>query len=202
MTNQNKSKSRPIIFSAEMVNAILENRKTMTRRVVNFDKEIVGTAMKGEKCPYGKIGDRLWVRETFGSQVRNDSVGGTGRFTVYKADNPNAIDYKSSTGMEFPVEWKSPIFIPRIFSRITLEITNISVKRLQDISEEDCIKEGIEKIGFGELINYNEFVMPGVRIKYYASEFMQLWQQIKGKDSWDQNPFVWVISFRRVENDK
>jgi len=194
-------KERGIMFTGDMVNAILDGRKTQTRRVIKpqpnqhgclaSDSEFITAAYgkdghSGEgayfahsdypedgsdfiKCPFGKIGSKLYVKETFCSSA---------------------------------LKWKSPLFMPKSASRITLEITGIKVEKLQNITEEDCIAEGIEKVGFYELINDNEFIMPGVRMKHYARKFMHLWEKIKGKDSWNQNPFVFVISFKVLKNDK
>jgi hypothetical protein len=140
-----------------------------------------GRIDKNFKCPYGKIGDVLWVRETW---FKMD-----GQF-IYKAD----VKYPKS------LKWKPSIFMPREACRLRLEITDIRVERLHDISEEEAIKEGIQYIG-----NYPEH---GVDIyKHYwahnivgvqnpIESFKSLWQSIN--DNWDKNPFVWVIEFKKI----
>ena len=186
-------KERPILFKAEMVRAILDGRKTMTRRAVkvHFDsvKQGEGTFVveeKGQdgtdyifgiKCPYGKIGDRLWVRETF----CNDQ--GT---VLYRADlSDNGI-------LKHAVKWKPSIFMPRSASRINLEITNIRIERLQDITERDAQKEGV----FPCVITNGE--------ENYTIPFIMIWEQINGKTtySFNKNPWVWVIEFKRIKSQK
>jgi len=143
-------KERPILFSAAMVNAILSGRKTQTRRVVKPMSRKAGGEYTGwvlpeyrTDCPYGQPGDRLWVRETFGSMIRN--VGGTPHEKLaYRADDPNAVMCYSSEGMEVPIKWKPSIHMPRWASRITLEIVSVRVERLNEISEQDAIAEGIK----------------------------------------------------------
>ncbi len=167
-------KERPIIFSTPMVKAILEGRKTMTRRIIKNIKGATEKYPKGfAKCPYGVVGDRLWVKETYfpnEGQVPN---------IIYKAD----WNDRHKTGITFTCQWKPSIFMPRIYSRITLETTNIRVERLQEITEEDAKKEG---------------VMEGEDTGYYNEGFYRIWDKINGKDSWKENPYVWVIEFRRI----
>ena len=143
-----------------MVRAILDGRKTQTRRVVKPKPDDSGL-WNNDKCPYGKPGDRLWVRETFfvdGPRIQ------------YRADHHGA-----------PKEtiWKPSIFMPRSASRILLEITDIRVERLHDISADDEKKEGIYS-PIHELL------------------FWALWQKINGPESWDANPWVWVITFKKI----
>jgi len=199
-----ETKTRPILFSSEMVRAILAGRKTMTRRVVKHSKskyindtnhpidlgvaEIVeGYAVlrvpwEGRKsvpllmtCPYGKPGDRLWVRETWGEFIRRPGE------TVYKADDPVAL------GGSNP--WRASIHMPRHRSRITLEITGVKVERLQDISREDAMAEGIDSDG-GDDVHRNRTTI---------ENFAALWRDINGEESWNANPWVWAITFKRVE---
>lgn len=167
-------KERPILFSTSMVQAILEGRKTMTRRVVKYKphKDHIYCDGNGiaQKCPYGSVGDRLWVRETWAyRQWNHDRV-------YYKADN-NLADINREDE-----KWRPSIFMPRKLSRITLEITNIRVERLQEITESDAISEGII---------HNSMNDPKI-------EFQWLWQSINGIESWEANPFIWVIEFKRV----
>ena len=188
-------KERPILFSGPMVRAILEGRKTQTRRVIKpqptSDHGLVfegiapgkfGAVSDGEiTCPYGTIGDRLWVKETH--HVRDAGyVDGTGRDIVYKADDE-----------DFPYGWTPSIHMPRWASRINLEITGIRVERLQDISEEDAKAEGVGVHG-GWNADETEY---GVNAR---GPFSRLWDSINAKrHPWASNPWVWVIEFRRAE---
>ncbi len=196
-----------------MVRAILERRKTMTRRIVkpqppehcwqalfdnngngNFYQNLDGGGdcddvfPRGDniiRCPYGTIGDRLWVRETF-APVGNP--GRLGFYIRYKADEMKAIGAYGAT------KWKPSIFMPRSASRITLEITNVRVERLQEINQGDCFAEGIERRP-----NY-ENQSPSINAETYGKdECIKLWESINGTGSWKTNPWVWVIEFKRVK---
>ena len=166
-------KERPILFSTEMVRAILDDRKTMTRRVVKPQPP----EDWGVKCPYGKIGDVLWVRETF---------------CKYKGDYLYKADFDPLTRKEFERDnkWKPSIFMPRSASRISLRITNIRVERLNDITEEDAKLEGVIYPANPVIENYGNG---------YRTNFRLLWESINGKASWGQNPWVWVIEFERLK---
>jgi hypothetical protein len=189
-------KQRPIIMSAESVQAILDGRKTQTRRVIKkpekwtiekqddelyLYEDIYGDHHNViEKCPYGQIGDRLWVKESY-------TFANFGKVTIYKSDKKDQFgeDWKITASQTN--SWKSPLFMPRSASRITLEITNIRVERLQDITEDDAIAEGfISNKDLKEIARLN---------------FELAWDKLNEKRgySWDSNPFVWVIEFRRVE---
>lgn len=189
---KNTTTERPILFSGPMVKAILEGRKTMTRRVVKpapeFGVEAASVQHEDGKakavfqslsncsgitvaCPYGRPGDRLWVRETFchlGDENEN--------WFLYKADNPDALNGLIAT-------WKPSIHMPRAASRILLEITEIRVERLKDITASDCVCEGIE-FESDIFTTYNKF--------------RRLWQSINGPESWAKNPWVWVIEFKKI----
>lgn len=194
-----------MIFNAEMVRAILDGRKTQTRRPVKFpliDKnmgcELAGNELAGElvahnywNSPYGKPGDRIWVRETFRVHSRATDVA----TLVYRASVRNswteqthrvpiAVCDKPAT----PEKWTPSIHMPRWASRILLEITDVRVERLRDLSEEDAKSEGITPPAGG--------VLPGWE---YRINFRDLWMDIYGTDSWEANPWVWVIEFKRVE---
>ncbi|EDJ6155152.1 hypothetical protein GFF04_22330 [Salmonella enterica] len=196
---------RGMIFNAEMVRAILDGRKTQTRRPVKFpliDKnmgcELAGNELAGElaahnywNSPYGKPGDRIWVRETFRVHSRATDVA----TLVYRASVRNswteqthrvpiAVCDKPAT----PEKWTPSIHMPRWASRILLEITDVRVERLRDLSEEDAKSEGITPPAGG--------VLPGWE---YRINFRNLWMDIYGTDSWEANPWVWVIEFKRVE---
>lgn len=176
---------RPILFSAPMVQAILRGDKTQTRRVYNLPPS---RAVDIAKCPHGQVGDRLWVRETF-SQVVNLGVDKNGNI----ASELFSYNYKADLTAPIGGYWKSPRFMPRSASRITLEITNVHVERLHEITEEDALAEGITKTNLG--FSYCEN-------SYYASAkeaYESLWKSINGVQSWLDNPWVWVITFKVVE---
>ncbi|HIE1504200.1 TPA: hypothetical protein ACXJSP_000187 [Pseudomonas aeruginosa] len=195
-------KERPILFTGPMVRAILEGRKTVTRRVVSPQPDFLGSMVDPNTpfktldaglharitCPYGEPGDRLWVRETWGLQVRSYG-GGAGEFIVYRATNPDAIYCRSSEGREYPVKWKPSIHMRRHSSRILLEITAVRVERLQDISNDQAIAEGIDTHPMG--FYGNGCITAG-------GAFLELWESINGDGRWADNPWVWVIEFKRV----
>lgn len=185
-------KFRPILFSTPMVQAILGGRKLQTRRVVK-DKQtlacIEAGIMKGIEtlCPYGKIGDVLWVREAF-SKIRfeDDTID-----YVFKADG----DFYRK-GMDDFEGWKPSIHMPFEAARLFLQVTNIRVERLYDINNEDAIAEGVESNAFG---NYKDYC---TKYKYPfkpKASFLSLWQLINGMDSYTANPWVWVIEFKRID---
>ncbi len=173
-----EAKERPILFSGEMVRAILEGRKTQTRRTVNPSWR--GALVKSYCCPYGVPGDRLWVRETFAEGVVGceEQAGYS-----YQADH---WDKKHGDGPN-KLHWIPSIHMPRRASRITLEITGVRVERVQDISEEDASTEGVE------WKNMDDWP--------HSKAFKTLWDSLaKPGAKWEDNPWVWVIEFRRIEN--
>ena len=199
---------RPILMSGAMVRAILAGRKTQTRRVVKLHPcvqlEPLFPTVRGSKCefhdakigdphnrttphlidearcPYGEPGDRLWVKETF---KENDPPSGY----IYRASD-------SDYGCTPKKPWKPSIFMPRNASRITLEIVSVRVERLQAISPEDARAEGCgtEEIPWkaGPELHENPWV----------ATYARLWESINGAGSWDANPWVWVVEFKRVES--
>lgn len=202
---------RPILFSGPMVRAILDGRKTQTRRSAKLTDagrvRAVGTRMNWHPedpnavlaCPYGAPGDRLWVKETWACSVWRDAL----KPTELKTSDP--IEYRAdytSTGLD-PLErgrWRPSIFMRRWMSRITLEITDVRVERLQDISEEDAKAEGCDKeIEHEEILTQADYDCGYYTPAYYACGFERLWQSINGPDSWSANPWVWVVTFKRVE---
>ena len=216
-------KERPILFSAPMVQAILTGNKTQTRRVVKNKVEgdnctvieklsppriNVRDPRFLQFCPYGQVGDRLWVRETWATKIK--TVGNTPHeaFT-YRATEPNAVACYDCNGNELPVKWKPSIFMPRAASRILLEITGVRVERLHDISEQDAIAEGI---GF-DVIDQAIFFKNYMSKSHFADDdfcnlddtnapkksYFSLWESINGRESLDANPWVWVITFKVVE---
>lgn len=186
-------KEQPILFNTEMVRAVLAGCKTQTRRPVKkipldfifINGEIVsqmcgGTAGHTVKCPYGKIGDKLWVREAFYPQ---DVNGMTDTYALYRADNPEHH--------EGP--WKPSIHMPRWASRITLEVVDVRVERVQDISNYDLRREGVD-------LSYPSGVNSLDVEGFYHARFASLWESVyKNKGSgWLLNPWVWVVEFKVI----
>lgn len=196
-----KTKFRPILFSTPMVQAILDGRKTMTRRVVKPQPECIDFYEdrnvwfpEVSKCPY-EVGDVLWVRETHRALVDCS----TGKFAKwdYKADMPDEFH------KQYPHKWKPSIFMPKEACRIFLKVKSIKVERLQDISEEDAIAEGCSKYGpFGEFKGSIHPNGGSMRFRAYSKAsraFQCIWETINGFDSWKKNPFVFVYEFERIE---
>lgn len=213
-------RERPILFSGEMVRALLSGAKTQTRRAMKpqpkgsviFDGcwldsgygEAGDTAIR---CPYGKVGDRLWVKETW--QHEGDPHSFQARNIVfYRADyldDPHGPDGENSSDGRYRF-WRPSIHMPRAASRITLEITDVRVERLQAISEADAIAEGIERHAKEPTLwkrgplstdqnNIDCTAFP--RLAYRS-----IWESINGPGSWESNPFVWAISFNRIKEPK
>ncbi|MDR8492024.1 morphogenetic protein [Serratia nevei] len=197
-------KERPVIFNSEMVRAILDGRKTQTRRTIaNVGSDNCIPLQKPTKtkdgiythvmdapghglCPFGQVGDRLWVRETWA------------RYNIDQ--DAHDMAYRATTPDDWPKEgrWRPSIHMPRWASRITLEITAVRVERLNDISEEDAKAEGVKPAG-DMLPDYSDtFLTPKGDFATAKVAFQRLWQSIYGVDSWNANPWVWVIEFRRV----
>lgn len=197
-------KERPILFSAPMIRAILDGRKTQTRRVAKDFEEaelshcntVKYAKLKGKKitwyeavesCPYGQPGDRLWVRETYNFYNAYSNLKG---HITYKEDDPEA-----------PVRWRSSIHMPRWASRILLEITDVRVERLQEISDKDAIAEGIEPIRIGSFKTFKDYGLKAGELAPRMS-FNSLWNTLnkpENPEGWNTNPWVWVISFKKVE---
>jgi len=204
-------KERPILFSSPMVRAILEGRKTQTRRKVKLPIkdpltgcEIAGCEInsllrQGEEiCKHGVPRDRLWVKETFtlaewygdhyepaGKPDRRQSLK-----VLYRATEDESLDdIKEMT-------WKPSIFMPRWASRITLEIEVVRVERLIEITSADAIAEGVSNRNGQYGVEFGD----GVSLGWMQPEgaYRELWESINGPGSWDANPWVWVIQFRRV----
>lgn len=191
-------KERPILFSGAMVRALLAGTKTQTRRVMrdqpcellDFNRGALSIRVRGSvyqafspkfppvRCPYGLPGDRLWVRETW---AKPDMRSAGFPPYVYAAEWPDADRPKH--------RWRPSIHMPRAASRITLEVTGVRVERLQDISEADAAAEGIQEV-----------VDAGVNHDGTPRDaYRALWASINGPGSWDANPWVWVVEFKRLE---
>jgi hypothetical protein len=231
---------RPILFKSEMVRAILEGRKTQTRRIMKpqpvwhrnfwmYDGEpflsddtmqshLLHNVYGVKGSPYGAVyaddsADHLWVRETW-ADVRGMGFDEFPMGVSYRADCANAsLDVAKSYG----VKWKPSIFMPRWASRITLEITDVRVERLQDITETDAIAEGIEAeklSGFSGYWKNYEFTTSHPRrgeeitdekhrtvgYKNPIASYASLWRSINGAESWDANPWVWVVEFKHLHD--
>jgi hypothetical protein len=142
----------------------------MVRAILDGTKTQTRRIMKTAECKYGKSGDRLWVRETW----QEVSWPPTGPRFVYKAD-----------GDASPDRWRPSIHMPRWASRITLEVESVRVERLQECSEADAKAEGCSPLGDDTS-------------QAYRLGYMHLWGQINGPGSWEANPWVWVITFKRI----
>ena len=218
---------RPILFSGPMVRAILDGRKTQTRRLLRLpppadtvkvvrspssgrwfsesapwtlgdmfpgadrpEQKVIWRGAHGVRCPYGQPGDRLWVRETWGRST--DLV----RVYVYAADqHVSRFDILGE-------RWTPSIHMPRAASRLSLEVTSVRVERLQNISEEDALAEGIREDGEPWASEYGWGVAD--RRVWAANtarqRFEYAWDRINGdRATWDSNPWVWCVGFKRVE---
>lgn len=179
-----------------MVRAILDGRKTQTRRVVKLRLDNTVLVHRGicvhitdgqlvEYCPYGQPGDRLWVRETW-APVSAGEDAQNGRGTLYRADPV----FDSMQAGDFAWKWKPSIHMPRWASRLTLELTAVRVERIQDCSEEriqDCSEEDAKAEG-----------IEGT--EYGRGHFANLWDSLNARRGygWYANPWVWVLTFRRA----
>ncbi len=208
-------KERPILFSGAMVRDILAGRKTVTRRLVKPQFEVTEAYLRekgawlpeltlsqhvnnawqagfiNDDCPYGEVGDRLWVRESFsdlrgtGIEHRPDPAGPLHRY-AFAADSPPG-SASDEARKDFGVKWKPSIHMPRAACRILLEITGVRIKQIQDVTTEQLIAEGLQ-----------------TRLREHDAEcdllhqWKELWASLNGDESWDANPWVWVVEFRRV----
>lgn len=196
-------KERPILFSAPMVRAILDGRKTVTRRPVKgsalkwleeFAPEFVALSAN-ELCPFGQIGERLWVRETF----NRTNPGGAQGVYYYRADGefPKSIGGGKFTDAE---SWKPSIHMPRAASRILLEITDVRVERLQDISDAEIEREGIDLDALADGQDRYDMCHAGSGAEgrpTLRTAWRHLWETTGG--DWDANPWVWVVELKRVQ---
>lgn len=211
-------KVRPILFSAPMVRAILDGSKTQTRRVVKqFDPPPSDLRIPDDiaffddsgsvyrtKCPYGQPGDRLWVREAWraargwdktkpalipqGSPIRFEADGSAINLDAFDEDEPREYG-----------KLRPNIFMPRWASRIDLEITGVRVERLQECSEADAIAEGLKPLGDEEDRTWSVDGTSFTEHEDPRDTYRDLWESINGPGSWNANPWVWVIEFRRIK---
>ena len=222
MTTNPQANERPILFSAPMVRAILDGRKTQTRRIVKPQPEMIqdcdpegyswvpqygGRELSWTQCPYGQPGDRLGVREAHSilnthGQHRADGLrwGPWGGLpTTVSPDGTKIAYYREGFDRADPPRWRPSIHMPRWASRITLEITSVRVERLLDISVSDVYREG-----------HNPALIPGHDVdidgglwdsgaKKVRQAYFDLFESIYGKEMLDLNPWLWVVGFKRIE---
>jgi hypothetical protein len=211
-------KETPIIFSTEMVRAYLEGRKTQSRRVIKpqplgagefrlceddlwrigiggrYNTLRIDFSQKPWRCPYGQVGDRLWVKETWATDPLYDGFKPSELYPI-----SNSIDlklfYRTDVSGNGWFRWRSPLFMPRWASRIILEITGVRVERLQEITAKDIKSEGI----FIKETKVGNWTFTSV-----ITDFAILWDSLNAKRgySWDFNPWVWVIEFPQHQSEK
>ena len=211
-------KERPILFNTEMVQAILQGRKTQTRRVIKANipekAKFIGCRESKEEgvgfyfsdgttgnmqgfypslfgnlyCPYGQVGDILWVRESFSK--KKDTV-------VYRANVCSKWDLPDG------FSWKPSIHMPKDVARIFLKIKDVRIERLFDISEIDSQMEGVSFEIVNKIKEYKDYLNPKHTFPVYAKlSFISLWEKINGEKSLELNPWVWVVEFERIEKPK
>lgn len=253
-----KIRERPILFSAPMVRAILEGRKTQTRRMVKnefgvcaecFASPITavphnegdgGMGIFGDdpylrvaacshagdlaggrtRCPYGVPGERLWVKETFAAEREEQAGTGAVRWTYVDGwEKKIGALYRADGIREYVGRWRPSIHMPRCLSRIDLEVTGVRIEKLHAITEADATAEGCTASVWETWTAYDPdtegypsfFIEPTAEdgidpatVKHHRSErtalfaFERLWRDINGGASWDANPWVWVVEFKRV----
>ena len=154
-------------------------------------------------CPYGAPGDRLWVRETHAIVPRTAYAHSEGVQQAIRHDDPldhdAAIFREGWTRSQSGFSWRPSIHMPRWASRITLEVTDVRVERLQDIGEADALAEGIQRYS-GPLrwVRYIDALTGDAKHNTPRDAFRSLWESINGSSSWDANPWIWAIEFRRL----
>lgn len=206
-----------MIFNGEMVRAILDGRKTQTRRPLKWKQTRfteIGEREDGSRwpwsedaehacdfwhpCPFGAVGDRIWVRETWA-----EAGAGAPDLKLYRSNYPEHVPtHYENVPPADEIRWTPSIHMPRAASRITLEITGVRVERLNEISETDAEAEGIDMEALYDsqdcydcIADHNMTVRPTA-----AGSFKYLWESIYGEENWQANPWVWVIEFKVVPN--
>jgi hypothetical protein len=221
-------KEHPILFSTPMVQAILEGRKTQTRRIckhqhwthseltdVNINKRIQKVD-RNVSCPYGQPGDLLWVREKFAKtmgvfepEICYSFFADDFHWSWQPGDVPHGklSCQWHDADLSKEVKWKPSIHMPKAAARIWLEITEVKVERVQDISEEDAIAEGIIPLlaSSMQLKTQGQLYFDYTKPKQIFNEgippfwsFNSLWCSINGGESWDANPWVWVVKYKVI----
>lgn len=209
-------KERGMIFNGEMVRAILDGRKTQTRRPLKWKQTRfteISEREDGRKwpwsedaekacdfwhpCPFGAVGDRIWVRETWA-----EAGAGAPHLKLYRANYPEHVPthYENVPSVD-EIRWTPSIHMPRLASRITLEITDVRVERLNGISETDAEAEGIDMEALFDsqdcydcIADHNMTGRPTAK-----GAFKYLWESIYGEENCQADPWVWVIEFKRIE---
>lgn len=220
------SKYVPILFSGDMVRAILQGRKTQTRRLIKsmpariYWNQIVVNSYGGWVDDHGKPckpkcepGDILYVRETWGVGTRPCPYNGSISGIEYRADEPllegsenlrinpiEGIDHEKYEGRG----WMPSIHMPKVACRIFLQATRIWPERLNDISQEDCIAEGIERHtpvpgDFPHGTVYKDYLSGTMTLRDPKESYKSLWEKINGAGSWDKNPAVWCYEFEVLD---
>lgn len=233
-------REKPILFNTEMVRATDAGRKFQTRRMkgfewinANLDGVMTPTLTTGKndtllacfrsilnpltvfsavECPFGNVGDKLWVRETYGFQFQGEDEDFPLSYPVYKAQEDECGQYPGKTKdgefmhINYKGKWKPSIHMPKALARTWLQITNIRVERLQDISKEDAIAEGIEILdpwpecpekSIYRLYNW-EIYMGAPSTFDPIKSFYSLWCATYGNDAVIKNPFVWVVEYEKI----
>lgn len=222
-------KEKPILFSGPMVRAILDGRKTQTRRVIkpaplpdtdeiryldegwayeailesetaNY-RAFVANPRRGKsfRCPYGAPGDRLWVREAHALvPVTAYRASEAVEQVINPTDEWEACVYREGWERCKPGRWRPSIHMPRWASRIVLEVLDVRMERLREISGQDAIAEGIEPFSGDGITTFRDYLTGETGRAAYQS-FQTLWQSINGLESWKENPWVWVVEFKRME---
>ncbi len=197
----------PMIFNTDMVKALMAGDKVVTRRPVKIDYErgMNGPVVRGRNgevsvlsfapiaglCPFGNFGDLIYVRENFRLFNHSDECGCSDYCSCPPSGTPV---YFATCGGDSESKWKPSIHMPRAASRLTLKVTDVRIERVQDITEEQAIKEGINK----------HHQLPAFKspIGYHTSPvyaFEELWNSIYG--NWEENPYVWVIEFEVIHQN-
>ena len=212
------ARERPILFSGPMVRALLAGRKTQTRRVV---KNLPVAAVEARRattvpahwftdtggqstmiaCPCGAPGDRLWVKETHAIVPRTAYAMSEGvPQTLRPDDDHDAAVYAADWERSKPGRWRPSIHMPRWASRLTLEITDVRVERLHAITETDAEAEGVREPSIGPIHMVSPERCGEIDRAKAPALFLweMLWRSINGTDSWNANPWVWVVTFKVV----
>lgn len=212
-------KARPILFNGAMVRALLDGSKTQTRRAVKSKFEIdylpldldgpiwphhstYSDAFEDQPmlCPYGQPGDRLWVRETHAPQ--SDCWGAWERSMQYGCRQDSPIIHYAADKRDKPFieKWRPSIHMPRWASRILLEVASVRVEQLQDISEVDAKAEGIKPDEVRQIALFGASADERADMYRRAAvrPYRHIWESINGAGSWEENPWVWVIEFKKV----
>jgi hypothetical protein len=225
-------KTRPILFSAPMVRALLDGTKSQTRRALkpqppldvgSLSAEVIAptivdrhgnedagadvfgcTTDDGDwclRCPYGEPGELLWVRETF--TIKDKALDGLEYPPFYRSDvtDSHGLCFATDDGPRYveQLKWTSSIHMPRWASRLTLRITDVRVQRLQEISQDDALAEGIDTEGDAYL-EVERAISAGVCPHHVeVATYAWLWDSINGAGSWASNPWVWALTFDTIK---